>query len=335
MKASDFEYELPQELIAYYPLKERDSSRLMVLNRKEHTVKHKTFHDITKLLVPGDLLVMNNTKVIPARLYCRTGNGKETDILLEHRIDSQSWTFLMKKPREGLTLHFEGGPEGRVVKGKNGEWMLHFSTDADEFIDEKGLMPLPPYIDRKPEQTDRETYQTVYASKNGAIAAPTAGLHFTDQLLAGLAGKGISFTEITLHVGIGTFRPVKTDGMDEHKMHSEYVEIPEKSSARINEVKKQNRRVIAVGTTVVRALESSVDDDGYVNPGSFSTDLFIHPPYKFHVIDAMITNFHIPRSTLLMLVCAFAGKEYTLNAYKIAVENKYRFLSYGDAMFIE
>ena len=335
MKASDFDYGLPQELIANYPLKVRDNSRLLVLNRNDHTIRHKRFHDITEFLRPGDVVVKNNTKVIPARLYCRTENGKNTDVLLERRIDSRRWKFLMKKPREGLILYFENGPEAIVEKSESGEWILRFESDVDEYIDITGMMPLPPYIERRPEQKDRETYQTVYASRDGAIAAPTAGLHFTDRLLNVLSAKGISFYEITLHVGIGTFRPVKTENMKEHKMHSEFVEIPEISAAGINEAMKENRRIVAVGTTVVRALESAVDPGGFVAPGSFNTDLFIYPPFKFHVVDAMITNFHMPRSTLLMLVSAFAGKEYILDAYKNAVENGYRFLSYGDSMFIE
>lgn len=334
MKPSDFEYHLPEELIAYYPPANRDESRLMVLERKDQSIKHTWFYRLPEFLREDDLLVFNNTRVIPARLYCETEEGTEKEILLEHRIDTCNWKVIMKRPKEGMTLRFRDGLVGTINKNEQKQWIIEFNKSADEYIERYGNMPLPPYIERAPEQKDRETYQTVYAEKDGAIAAPTAGLHFTEALLDRISQMGIEFANLTLHVGIGTFRPVKSDTVSGHKMHSEYVEIPESTADAINKAKRGFRRIVAVGTTVVRSLESSVDDQSKVQDGSFNTDLFIHPPYDFRVVDAMITNFHMPRSTLLMLVSAFAGTEFVLEAYREAVGKKYRLLSYGDAMFI-
>ncbi len=335
METSDFEYDLPGELIAYYPEDKRDESRLMVLNRSDSSIEHTKFYDLPRYLREGDLLVFNNTKVIPARLYCRTPDNSSRDILLEEKIDSKKWKFLMKGPRNGMVLRFEDGLTGKVNKTKDKEWIIEFNKAADEYIENRGYMPLPPYIERKADLRDRDRYQTIYAEREGAIAAPTAGLHFTDELLARLSSMNIDTAYITLHVGIGTFRPVKTDKLTDHVMHREIIEIPKDSASVINTAKEQSRRIIAVGTTVVRALESSVEKSGEVIPGNSGTDLFIYPPYDFKVVDAMITNFHMPRSTLLMLVSAFGGREFILMAYKEAVSQRYRFLSYGDAMFIQ
>lgn len=335
MQTSDFEYELPKELIAYYPRENRDESRLMVLNRRDSSVEHTRFYELPRYLKEGDLLVFNNTKVIPARLYCKTPDNIGKDILLEEKVDSLKWKFLMKKPRVGMSLLFEDGLTGTVKKTNDNEWLIEFNKEADDYIKNKGYMPLPPYIERKADQKDKERYQTIYAQREGAIAAPTAGLHFTDNLMKRLSAMNIEITNITLHVGIGTFRPVKTDNLAKHKMHSEIIEIPEDSASVINTAKKESRRIVAVGTTVVRALESSANKNGEVACESSSTDLFIYPPYDFKVVDAMITNFHMPRSTLLMLVSAFGGREFILNAYNEAVRERYRFLSYGDAMLIQ
>lgn len=334
MKVSDFDYELPTELIAYYPESKRDQSRLMVLNRNDYSLRHTRFCKITEFLKPGDLLVLNNTKVIPARLYCRTDDDTEKDILLEERIDQFRWKFLMKKPKEGMVLHFDQGIKAQVLKNESGDWIIEFECEADGLIENFGFMPLPPYIERMPDEKDRESYQTVYAERSGAIAAPTAGLHFTDELMEEISGMGISFTDITLHVGIGTFRPVKNESLEDHKMHMEYMEIPQQTVEKIRSTKEEGGRIVAVGTTVVRALESAVNKKGELVAGSFDTDLFIYPPYDFRLVDAMITNFHMPRSTLLMLVAAFAGREFILKAYNEAVKQRYRLLSYGDSMLI-
>lgn len=334
MKSSDFEYELPKELIAYYPERKRDESRLMVLNRADSSIGHTRFYNLPFFLREGDLLVFNNTKVIPARLYCTTENNTQKEILLERRISSRIWKLIVKKPADGMVLYFNNGLNGTVSKTDEREWIIEFNKDADRFIEDYGCMPLPPYIERMAEEEDRERYQTIYARKEGAIAAPTAGLHFTEELMKRISDMGIGFTSVTLHVGIGTFRPVKTGTLKEHKMHRELVEIPESSAHDINLAKKESGRIVAVGTTVVRSVESSVNENDELVPGIFGTDLFIYPPYEFRIVDAMITNFHMPRSTLLMLVSAFGGRDFILDAYNEAVRKKYRFLSYGDAMII-
>lgn len=335
MRTSDFHYDLPRELIPEYPLDSREESRLMVLSRNDRSVTHSRFYKIGTFLNPGDLLVINDTRVIPARLTCATAKGKKPlDILLERRIKPGVWKVLIKNPKKGMTLYFEGGENGTISKNGKGEWVVEFDCDDTVLIDRYGSMPLPPYIERQPEDSDRENYQTVYAKKEGAIAAPTAGLHFTQELIEKLSASGIGFAEVTLHVGVGTFRPVKTEQIEKHSLHSEFAEISEKSALVINKAREERRRVVAIGTTSVRVLESASDEKGMVTPGSFHTGLFIHPPYRFKATDAMITNFHLPRSTLLMLVSAFAGREFIMDSYREAVRERYRMLSYGDAMFI-
>ena len=293
MKVSDFNYNLPQELIAQVPIKNRDESRLMVLDKKNKTIEHKIFKDIINYLKPGDCLVRNNTKVIPARLY---GIKEETGINVE---------FLLLYRIEGI---------------------------YNEILDKIGLMPLPPYIHEKLKEKDR--YQTVYAKYEGSAAAPTAGLHFTNELLEEIRQKGIDIANVTLHVGIGTFRPVKEENVEEHAMHTEHFYIKQEDVEKINKAKKEGHRIIAVGTTSCRVLESIADENGYVKPIEADTGIFIYPGYKFKCIDGLITNFHLPESTLIMLVSALAGKDYIMHAYEEAVKEKYRFFSFGDAMAI-
>ena len=333
MKSEDFDYSLPKNLIAAYPKDKRDESRLLVLDKEKKSVEHKNFYNLTDYLVPGDLLILNNTKVIPAKLK-GIREGRETEILLTTRLDGSEWKVLVQKPKNDSVINFEDGLKGTLNKNSLNEWTVTFNRDADEYIQDRGKMPLPPYIDREPEDKDKETYQTIYAKKDGAIAAPTAGLHFTKELMEEIRNLCIDIKYITLHVGIGTFRPVKTDKIEDHVMHSEFVEIPEDTSSAVNFAKKNSRRVIAVGTTAVRALESAAGEGGDLNPYSDLTDLFIFPPYEYKIVDAMITNFHLPKSTLLMLVSAFCGKDFLFQAYETAKMENYRFLSYGDAMFI-
>ncbi len=333
MKSEDFDYDLPKNLIADYPKDKRDESRLLVLNKEEKSIEHKNFFNITDYLVPGDLLILNNTKVIPAKLL-GSRDGNDAELLLTNRISSTEWKVLITKPKLDTLINFEAGISGRLTKNSLKEWIVIFNQDADDFIQNYGKMPLPPYIERESEEKDKETYQTIYAKKDGAIAAPTAGLHFTKELLEEIRNLCIDIKYITLHVGIGTFRPVKTERIEDHVMHREYVKIPEDTSSAVNFAKKSSRRVIAVGTTAVRALESASDDAGVLSAFSDYTDLFIYPPYKYKIVDAMITNFHLPKSTLLMLVSAFCGREMLFESYKNAVKENYRFLSYGDSMFI-
>ncbi len=333
MKSEDFDYDLPKNLIADYPKDKRDESRLLVLNKEEKSIEHKNFFNITDYLVPGDLLILNNTKVIPAKLLGKR-DGNDAELLLTNRISSTEWKVLITKPKLDTLINFEAGISGRLTKNSLKEWIVIFNRDADDFIQNYGKMPLPPYIERESEEKDKETYQTIYAKKDGAIAAPTAGLHFTKELLEEIRNLCIDIKYITLHVGIGTFRPVKTERIEDHVMHREYVKIPEDTSSAVNFAKKSSRRVIAVGTTAVRALESASDDAGVLSAFSDYTDLFIYPPYKYKIVDAMITNFHLPKSTLLMLVSAFCGRELLFESYKNAVKENYRFLSYGDSMFI-
>jgi len=333
MKSEDFNYNLPKNLIADYPKDKRDESRLLVLNKEDKSVVHKNFYNITDYLVPGDLLILNNTKVIPAKLI-GSREGRNTELLLTNRINSNEWKVLITKPKMDLVISFENGLMGKLTKNSMNEWVVIFNQDADRYIQEYGKMPLPPYIERDSEEKDKETYQTIYAKKDGAIAAPTAGLHFTKELLEEIRNQCVDIKFITLHVGIGTFRPVKTEKIEDHIMHQEYVEIPEDTSSAVNFAKKSSRRVIAVGTTAVRALESAADESGLLSALSDFTDLYIYPPYKYKIVDAMITNFHLPRSTLLMLVSAFCGKELLFESYEKAIKENYRFLSYGDSMFI-
>lgn len=334
MKTEEFDYELPGELIACYPLENRSGSKLLVLNSRDGSIDHKNFFDIPSILKQDDLLVLNNTKVIPARLKGSSKSRNNIEILLVNKLENNLWEVLLKKPRNGLEIKFENGVIGNVIKTPENIWVIRFNKDIESELFQIGKMPLPPYIQRDSEEIDKVRYQTVYARNDGAIAAPTAGLHFTDEIFEQLKKKGIQTEYITLHVGIGTFRPVKSEDIENHKMHSEYFEISESAASSINEAIKSKRRVVAVGTTVVRALESSISDEKLLIPGSGFTDIFITPPYDFKVVKGLITNFHLPKSTLLMLVSAFAGKENILNAYDVAKTTGYRFLSYGDAMFI-
>ncbi len=334
MKTSDFDYPLPDEKIAYHPLKDRQNSKLMVLDRENHSILHKRFYELVELLCPGDLLIFNNTKVIPARIYGKKKSGVEIEILLLERLDGNRWKCLARKPKEGALIEFEEGLTGTLSRTDGGEWTIDFSEDVTTYLNKCGKMPLPPYIKREAEEGDKVTYQTVYAEREGAAAAPTAGLHFTPGLIEEIEKRGIETGYVTLHVGLGTFLPVKEEDVSNHVMHSEYIEVPKRTADLVNKAKKEGRRVIAVGTTVVRTLESSIDDEALLKENSGRTELFITPGYEFKIVDALITNFHLPCSTLLMLVSAFAGKEYIFQAYEEALHGDYRFLSYGDAMLI-
>lgn len=337
-KKSDFYYDLPEELIAQTPAAPRDSSRLLTYNRATGEVRHEIFRDIINYLKAGDVLVVNNTKVLPARLYAKTEHGGAVEVLLLKRLDINDWEVLVKPGRkctEGkrLTVSDE---LALTVKGitDSGERIVSFEYDGvfEEILERLGSMPLPPYI--KAKLQDKNRYQTVYAKVDGSAAAPTAGLHFTPELLEKIKAKGVQIAEVLLHVGLGTFRPVKEDIITDHKMHSEYFEVGEEAAKIITAAKKEGRRVIAVGTTSVRTLESVAEEDGTVKPKKGNTQIFIYPPYKFKCVDALITNFHLPESTLIMLVAAMTGREEILNLYKTAVEEKYRFFSFGDATFI-
>lgn len=339
MKVADFNYNLPEELIAQVPLEKRDESRLMVLNRKNKTIEHKTFKDIIDFLEPGDCLVRNNTKVIPARIYGKKETGANVEFLLLNNIEGDIWESIV---RPGNKLHIgtkvifgEGLLEAEILDilpGGTRKVEFHYKGIFNEILDKIGLMPLPPYIHEELKEKDR--YQTVYAKYNGSAAAPTAGLHFTDELLEKIQKKGIEIANVTLHVGIGTFRPVKVENIEEHDMHSEHYYIKKEDAEKINNAKKKGGRIIAVGTTSCRVLESVADENGTLKETEGDTNIFIYPGYKFKCIDALITNFHLPESTLLMLVSALAGKDYIMEAYTEAVKQKYRFFSFGDAMFI-
>jgi S-adenosylmethionine:tRNA ribosyltransferase-isomerase len=342
MRVSEFDYYLPKELIAKFPAEPRDSSRLLLLNRKSGEVEHRLFRDIVDYLREGDLLVLNDTKVIPARLYGRLPTGGKVELLLVRQVKPAVWEVMARPARKlkpGRELHFEGGLRGKVLEYRpEGKRLVEFylpeGRDFMELLSEIGHVPLPPYVEREERPEDREKYQTVFARKEGSVAAPTAGLHFTKELLKKLESKGVIIRWVTLHVGPGTFKPVKVENVEEHQMDYESYTVPEETALEVNRAKEEGRRVIAVGTTVVRTLESAAEKPGKVKSGEGITNLFIYPGYKFKVVDALVTNFHLPRSTLLMLVCAFAGKEKVLNAYREAVERGYRFYSFGDAMFI-
>jgi S-adenosylmethionine:tRNA ribosyltransferase-isomerase len=354
MDTKDFYYDLPEELIAQTPVSDRSSSRLMHIDRATGAVSHHIFKDIVQYLRPGDCLVLNNTRVIPARLYgVKEDTGAAVEILLLKRVEDSGqdsgivWECLVKpgkKMRTGARVVFGDGKLKAVVTGmgEEGNRLIHFEFDGifEEILDELGEMPLPPYIKEKLE--DRERYQTVYSKYEGSAAAPTAGLHFTKELLAEIKGMGVDIAEVTLHVGLGTFRPVKVEDISEHHMHSEYFDIPQDACDRINKARQNGGRIICVGTTSVRTLESGAKmlgieagkADAKLEPVSGWTDIFIYPGYEFKFVDGLITNFHLPESTLIMLVSAFAGRENVLNAYKCAVEERYRFFSFGDAMVI-
>ncbi len=334
-KKSDFYYDLPEELIAQTPATPRDSSRLLVYDRATKSVEHRVFHDITEYLKPGDVLVINDTKVLPARLYAHTEHGGAVEVLLLKRQDIDTWEVLVKPGRKcvvGKRLIISEELSCTVLAvTDSGERIVRFEYDGvfEEILEKVGSMPLPPYIKEK--LKDKNRYQTVYAKYDGSAAAPTAGLHFTPELLQKIRDMGVEIAEVLLHVGLGTFRPVKEDIITDHKMHSEYFEVSEKAADIINAAKRAGRRIIAVGTTSVRTLESATDESGRVVPQKGNTQIFIYPPYKFKCVDALITNFHLPESTLIMLVAAMIGREEILSVYKTAVEEKYRFFSFGDA----
>ncbi len=335
MKTSDFYYDLPEELIAQTPVEPRDSSRLLVYDRKTGKTEHRIFRDIVEYLHTGDLLVVNTTKVYPARLYAYTSHGGKVEILLLKRIDLTDWEVLVKpgkKCKEGVELVINDELKVEIIsRTEEGGRIVRFKFDGvfEDILSRVGEMPLPPYIREKLKDKDR--YQTVYCKKEGSAAAPTAGLHFTNRLIDELKAEGVEFAEVDLHVGLGTFRPVKVDEVTEHKMHSEYFCIDEENAEKINRAKKEGRRVIAVGTTSVRTLESAALPDGTVRATSGNTQIFIYPPYKFKVVDGLITNFHLPESTLIMLVAAFTSREKILSLYETAVKERYRFFSFGDA----
>ena len=339
MKVSDFNYNLPEELIAQVPLEKRDESRLMVLDRNKQTIEHKTFKDIIDYLEPGDCLVRNNTKVIPARIYGKKETGAHVEFLLLNNIEGDIWESIVRpgnKLHVGTKVIFGDGLLTadilEIMPGGTRKVEFHYKGIFNEILDKIGLMPLPPYIHEELKDNDR--YQTVYAKYEGSAAAPTAGLHFTPELLQKIQDKGVKIANVTLHVGIGTFRPVKEDEVEKHQMHSEHYYIKKEDVEKINQTKKEGKRVIAVGTTSCRVLETIADENGMVKETEGDTQIFIYPGYKFKCLDGLITNFHLPQSTLLMLVSALAGKDYIMKAYNEAVKEKYRFFSFGDAMFI-
>lgn len=341
MKVSDFNFDLPEELIAQHPLEKRDSSRLMVLNKETGEIEHKVFSDIIDYLNPGDTLILNNTRVMPARLIGeKEETGGKIEFLLLKRLEGDKWECLAKPgktARIGRKFTFGNGQlKCEVVEVlETGNRVIEFSYDGifEEVLDSLGEMPLPPYIHEKLD--DRERYQTVYSKEKGSAAAPTAGLHFTKDLLKKIEDKGVNVGYLTLHVGLGTFRPVKVDDIDDHVMHSEFYQLSKETADLINKTKENGGRIISVGTTSTRTLETIGDENGKVRECSGWTDIFIYPGYKFKIVDNLITNFHLPESTLIMLVSALAGQEHVLNAYKTAVKDKYRFFSFGDAMFIK
>ncbi|MBP5177791.1 MAG: tRNA preQ1(34) S-adenosylmethionine ribosyltransferase-isomerase QueA [Clostridia bacterium] len=335
LKSSDFYYDLPEELIAQTPIYPRDASRLLVYDRATDRIEHRVFHDIIDYFDENDLLVVNTTKVYPARVYSRTASGGKLEILLLKRLDLTDWEVLVKpgkKARVGASFTVSDELSFTVLsKTDSGGRIIRFSFDGvfEDILSKVGEMPLPPYIKEK--LKDQTRYQTVYCKQEGSAAAPTAGLHFTEELIARLKAKGVSFAEVQLNVGLGTFRPVKAENVEDHEMHSEYYEITEENAAVINKARSEGKRIVAVGTTSVRTLESAADENGLIKAGGGDTSIFIYPPYKFRCVDRLITNFHLPESTLIMLVSAFLGREKTLDIYKTAVEERYRFFSFGDA----
>ncbi len=342
MKTEEFDYPLPEELIAQIPIPDRDKSRLLVVNRKDGTLSHRMFKDVAFYVSPGDVLVTNNTRVIPARLFGRRKTGGKVEILLLNPVGRDLWECLVKpggKARPGEQV-FIGRDENSEIIGTVeartpfGGRLVRFSYQGkwEDVLERVGNVPLPPYI--KVPLKDPERYQTVYARIPGSAAAPTAGLHFTPELLSAISARGISVAPVTLNVGLGTFRPVTEENIERHQMHKEYFEISENTASEVNRAKTAGRRILAVGTTAVRALESACDTNGIVSPYKGDTDIFIYPGFQFRVVDCLITNFHLPKSTLLMLVCAFAGKDLIMEAYREAVKEKYRFFSFGDAMLV-
>ncbi|MCR4600561.1 MAG: tRNA preQ1(34) S-adenosylmethionine ribosyltransferase-isomerase QueA [Clostridia bacterium] len=350
MLLSDFDYTLPEELIAQYPSSKRDEARLLVVDRENDTTYDRHFYDILEYLKPGDCLVMNDSKVIPARLHGeKRGTGGKVEVLLTKRIDSsethERWEAMVrpgKRLKPGASIVFSDEPGRRlsadiVDYSEDGTRILDFSFDGTfhDRLEEIGNIPLPPYIEREVEELDKVMYQTVYARDEGSVAAPTAGLHFTDELLDKVRKMGVRIAYVTLNVGIGTFRPVKTETVEEHHMHFEEYEIDEQNAAIINDTKARGGRIISVGTTSTRTLESAADENGRIGARHGNTDIFIYPGYNFKIVDCLITNFHLPKSTLLMLISALYDREKIIKIYEGAVEKKYRFFSYGDAMFIE
>ena len=340
MEVSEFNYELPEELIAQTPIEKRDESRLMILNKEKQTIEHRKFKNIIDYLEPGDVLVRNNTKVIPARLYGKKETGAKVEFLLLNHIEKDIWECIVRpgnKLAVGAKVIFaEGLLKAEILEIMSGgtrKVKFTYKGIFHEILDEIGIMPLPPYIHERLKQKDR--YQTVYAKHDGSAAAPTAGLHFTEELLEKIHKKGINIANVTLHVGIGTFRPVKEKTVEAHKMHEEHYQIKQEEADKINQAKKSGKKVIAVGTTSCRVLETVANEQGYIKATEGNTKIFIYPGYQFKCLDGLITNFHLPQSTLLMLVSAFAGKKYTMDAYQEAVKQKYRFFSFGDAMFIK
>lgn len=343
MKLSDFDYEISDEYIAQYPLEKRDHSRLMIVNRKDESITHKHFYDIVDYLNPGDLLVINETKVFPARIKAvKDRTDAEVEVFLLRELENSLWEVMVKparKVRIGNKLKMSDEVICDVVDNTvSGGRVVRFNDinreDLYQFIDEVGESPLPPYIDRAPEPEDKVNYQTVYAKKRGAVAAPTAGLHFTKELLDKIEDKGVKICPVVLHIGLGTFRPVAVEDLSRHRMDSEYFEVSPETAIAINEAREKRKRVIPVGTSVVRALETVTVSGFQISPRRGWTDKFIHPPYAFKMVDALITNFHQPKSTPLILVTAFGGYDLIMKAYREAIKNKYRFFSYGDAMLI-
>lgn len=336
MRVADFHFELPESLIARYPLAERHASRLLVLDGPTGALAHRQFPDLLEYLRPGDLMVFNNTRVIPARLFGQKASGGKLEVLVERVLDSHrvlAHVRASKSPKPGSTILIDGGGEARMLARHDALFELRFTEEVLPLLERVGHMPLPPYIDRADDAADRERYQTVYAERAGAVAAPTAGLHFDKGLLSAIAAKGVETAFVTLHVGAGTFQPVRVERIEDHHMHSEWLEVDQAVVDAVSACRVRGGRVIAVGTTSVRSLESAARD-GVLKPFSGDTDIFIYPGRPLHVVDALVTNFHLPESTLLMLVSAFAGYPETMAAYSSAIAEGYRFFSYGDAMFI-
>lgn len=351
MLLSEYDYDLPEELIAQMPADKRENSKMMVLNRKDRTISHKHFYDIVDLIEPNTLLVMNNTKVLPARLIGHKDTGAKIEVFLLKSVENSKngclWDVLIKpskRVKSDTVIKISDELSVKALKRleENGEWLVELIYEGENVLDvlhRNGQIPLPPYIERKIpnedlKKLDFERYQTVYAKDEGSVAAPTAGLHFTKEILEKLQNKGVELAYVTLNVGLGTFRPVQCENVLEHKMHSETFEISEKASEQINRAKREGRKIVAVGTTTVRTLETAYQKFGCIKPCHDHSELFIYPPFEFKVIDNLITNFHLPKSTLLMLVSALAGKDFIFEAYKEAIENNYRFFSYGDCMYI-
>ena len=340
MKVSDFNYDLPEELIAQTPYDKRDEARLLVLDREKQTIEHKIFRDVIDYLEPGDCLVINNTKVIPARLYGTKDTGARIEFLLLKRIEGDFWEVMVRpgnKLRPGTKVTFGDGILRAeildILDGGNRKVKFEYDGIFNEILDQIGLMPLPPYIKEK--LKDKDKYQTVYAKYDGSAAAPTAGLHFTEKLLEKIKAKGVEIANVTLHVGIGTFRPVKVENVEDHAMHSEHFYIKTEDAEKINKAKREGHRIVAVGTTSCRVLESAADENGFVKEIENDTSIFIYPGYKFKCIDNLITNFYLPESTLIMLVSSLAGRDFIMKAYNEAVKERYKFFSFGDAMLIK